>query len=136
MSDKDRSCCRGGTKVILACCGASNVGQLTNEVAKRLDGDGEARFFCLAGVGGHVSGMVASVKGADEVLVLDGCPVACAKECMDEAGLPDYQHVVMTELGIEKNHEFNLSDAEMTKALAACRRALNDSDRPSGGGAG
>jgi len=123
-------CCGGGmTKVVLACSGGSNVGQMTNESAKRLDVAGEAKFFCLAGVGGQISGMVASVKGADKVLVLDGCPVACAKKCADQAGLTGYQYLVLTELGIEKKHAFDLPEADLAKAMEAARQSLGTSSK-------
>ena len=51
-------CCCGSTSLILACSGASNVGQITNEVAKKLDIEKQGRFFCLAGDGGQLNGMV------------------------------------------------------------------------------
>jgi uncharacterized metal-binding protein len=111
-------------KTILACSGASNVGHITNEVAKELDEAGEANFFCLAGVGGHVSGMVASVKGADKVVVLDGCPVACAKKTMDAAGIAGYEYLVVTELGIEKKHDFTLAPADVEQTRTAVRTKL------------
>ena len=117
--------CEGGVKVVLPCSGASNVGQIANEAAKRLDIEGAAKFFCTAGVGGHVSGMVASAKGADKVLVLDGCPVACAKKCVDEAGIENYEYLDVTTLGIEKKHEFNLAAADIEKAVAQCRAKLS-----------
>lgn len=123
--EKDATCCSAGrVNTILACSGASNVGQITNEVAKKLDEAGEASFFCLAGVGGHISGMVASVKGADLVLVLDGCPVACAKKCLEEAGLSGYEYLVVTELGVEKSHTFDLKAEDLEKTLAAARKKL------------
>ncbi|MCE5322546.1 putative zinc-binding protein [bacterium] len=121
------NCCCGSTNLILACSGASNVGQITNEVAKKLDIEKQGRFFCLAGVGGHISGMVASVGGSDKILVIDGCPVACAKLTMDEAGLDDYEYVVVTDLGIEKNHDFTLDPADIDKILEICCSKLNGS---------
>jgi len=106
--DSARCSCEGGVKMVLACAGASNVGQMTNEAAKRLDEAGVACYFCLAGVGGHVSGMVESVKGADKVLVLDGCDVACAKKAMEAAGMEGYEYLVVTDLRIEKVHDFKM----------------------------
>jgi len=124
MAKTKDSCCGDGTKVVLVCAGASNVGQITNEVAKSLDREGVARFFCLAGVGGHVSGMIASVEGAARVLVLDGCPVGCGKKCMDEAGLAGYKRLVVTELGVEKQHTFDLRDEDLRKTTEAARARL------------
>jgi uncharacterized metal-binding protein len=100
------------------------VGQITNEVAKRLWAEGLANFFCLAGVGGHVSGMVASVKGSDKVLVLDGCAVGCAKKCMEAAGLSDYEYVTVTDLGIAKEKTFDLAEADVERVLNESRRRL------------
>jgi len=122
--DQSGCCGAGQVNIVLACSGGSNVGQITNEVAKRLDEAGDAKFFCLAGVGGRVSGMVASVKGSDKVLVLDGCPVACAKKCVDAAGIESYEYLVVTELGIEKKHAFDLGPEELGKTLAAARDKL------------
>jgi len=122
---KKSDCCSGGkTSVVLACSGASNVGQMTNELAKCLDTDGTAKFFCLAGVGGHVSGMVASVAAADKVLVLDGCPVGCAKRAMDAAGAKGFSYKVITELGVEKKHAFQWEQGQFDKALDVCKKVL------------
>lgn len=120
-------CCGGKTKVVLACSGGSNVGQMTNEVAKRLDVNGDAKFFCLAGVGGQISGMIASVSGADKVLVLDGCPVGCGKKCAEQAGISGYHHLVVSELGIEKKHSYEMPEADVAKTIEASRQLIGTS---------
>ena len=125
--NEDKCCCAGGVTTILACSGGSNVGQITNEVAKRLDMAGVGKFFCLAGVGGRISGMVASVEGSDTVLVVDGCPVACAKKTMEAAKLDRYQYVVVTDLGIEKAHDFRLSEEDIARAMSACLASVGGS---------
>ncbi len=127
MTTKNDCCGGGKTNVILACSGGSNVGQMTNDAAKRLDIMGDGKFFCLAGVGGQISGMVASVKGADKVLVLDGCPVGCGKKCADQAGITGYQHLVVTELGIEKKHTYDLPEADVARTVEASRQLLGTS---------
>jgi len=124
MVNKEACCCSVDTAVTLACSGGSNVGQITNEVAKRLWSEGMANFFCLAGVGGHVSGMVASVKGADRILVLDGCPVGCGKKCVDAAGITGYEYLVVTDLGIEKEKTFDLVEADVEQVAAKARAKL------------
>jgi len=122
----EESCsCSTTTNVVLACSGGSNVGQLTNEAARRLNDEQAAKFFCLAGVGGRISGMIASVKVADRVLVIDGCPVACAKHCMTQAGIEDYQYLVVTDLGVEKNAELELVEPEVNRVLTECRSRLS-----------
>ena len=122
----EESCsCSTTTNVVLACSGGSNVGQLTNEAARRLNDEQAAKFFCLAGVGGRISGMIASVKVADRVLVIDGCPVACAKHCMTQAGIEGYQYLVVTDLGIEKSSGLGLDELDVKRVLAECRLRLN-----------
>ncbi|PIP45270.1 MAG: zinc-binding protein, partial [Deltaproteobacteria bacterium CG23_combo_of_CG06-09_8_20_14_all_51_20] len=60
MSD---SCCNGGPDLmILSCSGGSNVGQLANQAAAELTQEGFGKMFCLAGIGGHLSGFVQSAK--------------------------------------------------------------------------
>ena len=117
------NCC-GGSKMVLACSGASNVGQLTNEVAKRLDIESLAKFYCLAGPGGDIGAMVTAVKDAGQVLVIDGCPVACAKLIMELSGIADYEYVVVTDLGIEKNRDFELAGSGRGVRASACRAKI------------
>ena len=124
MAD-DSKCCSGEVTIVMACSGGSNVGQITNEVGKMLDKQGVATLFCLAGVGGHIPGMVASVEGADKVLVIDGCQVKCGKECMDKAGLTGYDHLVVTELGIKKAHTFDLEPADIDCVMKASLEKLH-----------
>lgn len=117
--------CSGSSKMVLACSGASNVGQLTNEAAKRLDIEKAARFYCLAGPGGDVDAMVNTVKDADKVLVVDGCPVACGKLIAEKSGIEDYDYVLVTELGIEKNRDFALPESDIEKVVSACNAKLS-----------
>ena len=41
-------------------------------------------------------------KSADERIVIDGCPVACAKKILGDKGLGIDKYVVITDLGISK----------------------------------
>ncbi|MFH2126885.1 MAG: putative zinc-binding protein [Pseudomonadota bacterium] len=92
----------------MACSGASNVGQLTNQACVELTQEGFGKMFCLAGVGGKLQGFIQSVKDAPELVVLDGCEKGCAKAIMSEAGLPLRGYVVLTQQGIAKNKDLNL----------------------------
>ena len=116
--------CSGSSKLVLACSGASNVGQLTNEAAKRLDIEKLAKFYCLAGPGGDIESMTKTVQNAEQVLAVDGCPVGCAKSIMERAGIADYEYVLVTELGIEKNRDFDLPEAHVESVTSACRAKI------------
>jgi uncharacterized metal-binding protein len=95
-------CSQNGDVMLLACSGGSNVGQLTNQAAVELTREGFGKMYCLAGVGANLKGFVKATGEAPEILVLDGCPVGCAKAIMENAGLPMGAYLVVTELGIEK----------------------------------
>lgn len=56
----------------------------------------------LAGIGGRVSGILASTRTADRILVIDGCPQECARRCMEQAGFSGFRHLKLCELGMQK----------------------------------
>lgn len=89
--------------MILACSGGSNVGQATNQAAVELTREGAGKMFCLVGVGAGLSGFVQSARdAAADMVVLDGCPVGCAKAILDREGIAPGRYIVATDLGIEK----------------------------------
>ncbi len=104
MSDDKNACaCKGGVTLIFPCSGAADVGEISDRAARSMTAQGHGKMFCLAGIGGNISGMIASARGADRVLVIDGCGVDCAKKTMEERGIDDYIHFRVTDLGMEKS---------------------------------
>jgi len=108
--------------MLLACSGASNVGQLTNQACVELTQEGFGKMFCLAGVGGKLQGFIQAVKDAPDVVVLDGCEKGCAKAIMQEAGLPLRGYVVLTQQGIAKNKDLNLKREQVDQVKDLVRR--------------
>jgi uncharacterized metal-binding protein len=47
--------CEPNEIIIFSCAGSCNVGQIANQAAIKLSQSGVGRYFCLAGIGGHVS---------------------------------------------------------------------------------
>ena len=94
--------CGGSTKLVFPCSGGSDVGELTDRAARQLSKTGEAKMSCLAGVGGGISGFIASAQGADVTLVLDGCPQDCGKKTMEKNGVTGFKHLRLTDLGFQK----------------------------------
>lgn len=107
--------------MILACAGGSNVGQLSNQAAVELTQEGFGKLFCLAGIGAHLSGFVQSSRDIPQLVVIDGCEVACAKKVLEEAEVPVRGYLVITEMGIEKNKDLNLNGVEVEKVKQAVR---------------
>jgi uncharacterized metal-binding protein len=111
MEEKKNCLCSSSDVRVVACSGASNVGQIANQAAIELAKEKVAGFFCLAGVGAHIKGMVKSGKEADLMISIDGCPVQCAAKTLQHAEIEPAIQIIVTELGIEKSHDI-LGDEE------------------------
>lgn len=119
------TCCTTNTQVMFLCCsGGSNVGQLSNQVAVELTQEGLGRMYCLAGIGGKLSGFVASAKSAPVVVLIDGCEIGCGKKIMENEDIQVKNYIVITELGISKDHNFQLKREEIEKVKEAVRSIL------------
>ncbi len=109
--------CEPNEILIFSCAGSSNVGQIANQAAVRLAQEGIGRYFCLAGIGGHVSGMIESTKAGKMLIAIDGCPVGCAKKTLEHTGFNIDEYVQVTDLGIEKNHDLNILAPDVDKVV-------------------
>jgi uncharacterized metal-binding protein len=112
---EEKCMCEPSEILIFPCSGGSNVGQIANQAGVQLTQAGIGRMFCLAGIGGHVSGMIESTKAGKIIVAIDGCPVACARKTMEHAGFKIDEYVVITDLGVEKNHHFDLPPSDVGK---------------------
>jgi uncharacterized metal-binding protein len=117
-----KECCpSGGNIMILSCSGGSNVGQLSNQAAIELTQEGFGKMFCLAVIGGHLGGFVRSAKDVPVMVAIDGCEVGCAKAILEHAEIPTKNYLVLTDLGIEKNKDFNLKAEDIREVKAAIK---------------
>ncbi len=94
--------CGSAPKFIFPCSGASDVGGLSDQAARKMAKDGTGKMHCLAGIGGRVEGIMANTRGAARLLVIDGCERECARKTMDLAGFKDFQHLKLAEMGFKK----------------------------------
>ena len=108
-------------RMILACAGGSNVGQLSNQVAVELTQEGFGKLFCLAGVGAHLSGFVQSARDIDELVVIDGCEIGCSKAILEHADITLKNYLVISEMGIEKNKNLKLNPADIDRVKQAVK---------------
>jgi uncharacterized metal-binding protein len=112
----------GKTTIIYSCSGlGSNVGQLSNAAACRLTKEGFGNGSCLAGVGGGVEKLIGVGKGANQRIVIDGCPLACGKKIMDLQGLGIDNYVIITDLGIEKVPGPGYDDRDLETVISAVK---------------
>ncbi len=95
--------CGGSVTLLVPCSGAADTGEIADRSARKFTQGGCASLFCLAGVGANLNGFIASAKGVDRLLVVDGCKLDCARKTLAEKGITEnIIHVRVTDLGIAK----------------------------------
>ncbi len=102
MGDNKENVCSAAPTLIFACSGAADVGAISDRAARKLTADGAGKMYCLAGIGGRVSGILKTTEEAGKILAIDGCPLDCTKLSLEEAGFTEFEHMKVTDLGLEK----------------------------------
>ncbi len=102
MEDNKENVCCAAPTLIFACSGAADVGAITDRAARQLTAEGTGKMYCLAGIGGRVPGILQTTEEAEKILAIDGCPLDCTKLSLEEAGFTDFEHLKVTDLGLEK----------------------------------
>ena len=93
------------TRLIFACSGAADVGQIADLAARKLMQQGRGRMFCLAGLGGRVPAILETTRTATSILAIDGCSQECARKTLELAGFTSFGHLQLADLGLTKgNH--------------------------------
>lgn len=107
-------------RIIFPCAGQANVGQLTNLAAVQLTEEGYGSIACASLLAIGTESLIANALNADEVVILDGCPMNCAKKIAGAQGIAAGQYLVMTELGITKGPSKSYTEDDVEKVVAAC----------------
>lgn len=94
--------CGSNPSLIFSCSGAADVGELADVAARKLNREKVGSMFCLAGIGGKVSGIVKTTEAAERILVIDGCPLSCARKTLEEANINNFVHLQIAEMGFAK----------------------------------
>ncbi len=102
MNNDTKCQCAAAPKLIFACSGAADVGEISDSAARRLTKEGRGKMYCLAGVGGRVPDILVNVRAAQKVLAIDGCPTECARQTLLQAGFSGFEHLQLKALGLEK----------------------------------
>ncbi|MBU6298951.1 MAG: putative zinc-binding protein [Alphaproteobacteria bacterium] len=123
MSEAD-CFCSTGPKLIFACSGASDVGEIADQTAHKLTRESASRMYCLAEIGGRVASIVKTAKTAQSILAIDGCSQSCTRHCLELAGLKDFTHLQLGGLGMDKGLS-PITDDAIGRAAAAARDLLS-----------
>jgi len=102
VPNSQAACCSAAPRLIFACSGAADVGKVSDLAARELTAAGAGKMFCLAGIGGRVSGIMATTEAAQAILAIDGCPLDCAKKTLENAGFTKFEYIRLSDLGMEK----------------------------------
>jgi uncharacterized metal-binding protein len=90
--------------IVYACSGCSDAGELADRIARQLTRAGVAEMSCLAGIGGRVKSIVGRGEKAERILVIDGCPLNCARKTLELAGFKKFDHLGLHEIGLRKGN--------------------------------
>ena len=114
---ENKNVCSGGPTLIFSCSGAADVGEISDRAARKLSKEGAGAMFCLAGLGGKVEPIIKKTASASKILAIDGCNLDCVKLCLQEAGFNEFEHLRVTDLGMEKGSS-PASDKNIDKVTA------------------
>lgn len=98
--------------LVYSCSGSSNVAQLANYVAVRLDRLGIAEMSCIVGVGGDVRALVKKATAGKPVVAIDGCPLTCCEQVLQAKGVEPVRMVRLHDLGLKKRQHTDFDAAE------------------------
>lgn len=95
-------CCAPAARLIFTCSGSADVGKIADLAARKLNEEGVGKMSCLAGIGGRVKVILETAKSAQAMLILDGCPLHCARNTLEQAGFKQFTHLCLADMGMEK----------------------------------
>lgn len=124
MNGTKACACGAAPKLIFPCSGAADVGAIADQAARKLTKDGAGRMFCLAGIGGRVSGIMSTAQSAARILAIDGCPLNCVKSTLEQAGFKNFEHLQLADLGMEKGRTLPTPDAIAKVATAGAAKLV------------
>jgi uncharacterized metal-binding protein len=72
--------------------------------------------------------MIRAAKSAGERVVIDGCPIGCARKIMEMNQIPVDRYVIVTELAIDKTHDFDIENSDIESIVKEVKHANRSSD--------
>ena len=115
--------------IVYACSGCSDAGELADRIARRLTREGVAEMSCLAGIGGRVKPLVNKAAAAERILAIDGCPLNCARHTLELAGIKNFAHLELHQLGLRKN-SCPVTDERVAAGVDAAKQILSSGSPP------
>lgn len=104
--------------LVYSCSGSSNVAQLANHLAVRLDRLGLAEMSCIVGVGGDVKPLVHKATRGNPIIAFDGCPLGCVEKVLAAKGIEPDIMIRLHERGLRKVQHTDFDEAEREQIFA------------------
>ena len=106
------------TIALVTCSGISNTGKLTTQAALMMM-QRRPGYYVWMHAKQSAATLEAEIGDAEQVIVIDGCPDCCASKKLSKSCLTAHQHIITTELGIEKNGMGEVHYDEIEKVVRA-----------------
>jgi uncharacterized metal-binding protein len=87
---------------MFCCSGTADTAEIADRAVRQVHRSGDAKMYCLAGIGGRVELILVNAQAAKSIMAVDGCDTDCAKLTLEQAGFKDFTHIRVTDLGMEK----------------------------------
>lgn len=113
--------------IIYACSGCSDAGEIADHIARRLAREGIAQMSCLAGIGGRVKNHMLKAEKAEDILVVDGCPLNCAAMTLKHAGFEKFEHLELHKMGIRKG-SCTVMEEYIAAGVEAAKKVIHESN--------
>ncbi|MHC8339101.1 putative zinc-binding protein [Pseudomonas sp. HLT2-19-2] len=120
---------RSTLPLVYSCSGCSNVAQLANSLAVRLDRSGLAEMSCIVGVGGHVAALVNKVRSGRRIYALDGCPLECVENCLKQHSLHADVHLILSHYGLRKRNGEDCTQAQGDELFEEIKKLISSDAR-------
>ena len=127
MSDKEIPKSTTPKPTIYSCSGCSDAGELADRVARQLAREGVGEMSCLAGIGGRVKPLMIKAQKADRIIVVDGCPLNCARHTLLNAGFKEFQHIALQNLGHRKG-SCPVTEERLADAVSAAKGLIRQAE--------
>lgn len=94
MNEEKKSSCEPlRKKLVYACSGASDLGAISDQAARRAARSKVAFMSCAAGIGAQIPDLVNAAREAGGILAIDGCKRDCVRLCFERAGIRNFAHL-------------------------------------------
>jgi len=79
---------------------------------------------CISGVGGDVPSLVKLAQSGRPIIALDGCVLACVKNCLAPHGVTASYYRVLSDMGVRKKYHQDYDLDQANRLLEAITSEL------------